>query len=374
MSKQALQKMLEIETTLAKGTKKDLVIGTDESSTAAVVSYFLRHYRGRSDLASAINTAVDLSFVEALETARTYLATGSLEEAEKCLYSIQPKDSAELAEYQLEYFRLRFFQGNLDDALAISDDLLSLSELSEISRMTCFQLRGHCWIMKSEFKKAVLELTRAVALAGVYPAARSAFSASALLVQAHAELGERKEAEILLQALQQRLSAFEGELWIDRLLIVLRAEALFCRSFSEHERCLNALIEAKELASWLGEKITVRRCEAELAELLKKAPLKAPQAASVYHFAGWCYFTRLNIVLGLFPKQIFSFQESPLVKKILITLSHGPLDAEAFFAAIWGFSYIPERHYTHLKATLSNVRKSLPKGALIFKNGIISLK
>jgi tetratricopeptide (TPR) repeat protein len=361
--------MIQAEEFLAQGHADSLPFDSADSAAGATVSHFLRHYRARPDLAGAVNSTQEESFLQQIEEVRTLLAAGDLEQAETVLSSISPSSNYETAEYELEWFRLRVFQARFSDALEISKTLLRNQDLSEISRMTCLQLRGHCLIQQRQYQEAIIELQRGSALAGVYGRASSAFSIHAFLVQAYAEAGQSEEAFRVLSSLRARIGFIDqNELWLDRLLTLIRAETHYHRCLNDLPSLVAALVEAREIARWIGDTTTLRKCNRELSEV----PIYS--SCAVATFAEWSYLPARSLILEYFPKRVRRLKLNSQLSKALEILSSGPVPVDTFFEKMWSIPYHPERHGTHLRATLSNLRRLLPKGALLHADGKITLR
>lgn len=366
MKKTTAEKVIQIEEQLGRG-ETDLKIGVHGDEAPAVISHFLRAYRSRTDLAEIMPRSNDFS--SQLERMRNFLASGDLVSADSLLQKMKAGNDFEAAELALETFRLRFFQGRQEEALSISESLLENPYLSEISRMTCYQLRGSLFLQRKEYEQAIDELKLAATLAEIYVLASSAFSTRAFLVQAYVEVGKVTEAQDTLESLRLSLSAIaQSELWLDRLLTVIRAECHFYRVTKNFERWKSAAFEGSILSDWIGDRITKEKCEKELRDNLISVPFSATL------FSGWAFLPERGLVLHMSPKKIIRVEHSPVALKIFTLLSGQALPADMLFEKVYGFRFSTERHSNHLRAILSKLRRLLPAGALAVKDGIISLK
>ena len=364
---QEFQHLVEEEMTLARG-RRNLPI----PESLAAMSVFLRDYRARGDLSSLLSREkAPKRSPETLEKIRNALQQGNLELAGSLLRRLRPRSDLEAAEFGLEQVRLQLFSGNFDLALEISEALLSNPALTDLSRMTVHQLRGHCLIQTQQYAMAIEELKFAETLSELFPQAASGFAALAFLVQAHSELGNVEAALQVLRTLQGRVNSLsDPEIQLDRLLTLIRAEVHLFRCLGKDDRRLAALEEARRIALWISDQVTVEKCDRELDTL--RIPREAP---SVSEFSGWTYLAGRSLILRSAPhKMIISLESKPVLNRVLQALARGPIAESDLFRGIWGTSYHPEKHGTHLRVTLSNLRKLLPKGALEVADGVVYLK
>ncbi len=373
MKTKTIHQMIKADEILSSGKSHPLELNSAAESKL-VMSHFLRSFRGCSDFLTVFPQAPRDEFALSLECLRNSLFSGDLSQSEILLTQIRPESEVEKAELAVELCRFHIFKGRIDDAIAVSEQALQSPELSDLSRMTCFQMRGHCRILQANFSEAILELKRAVLLADTFDHASSAFSARAFLAQAYAEIGDRSEAQKIIDSLKTHLETLSSdELWLDRLLIVIRAEIQSHRVFEERAQWYSKALEAREISLWLGDKITLNKCENELKQLAEKSSGEL-SASPVLHFSGWEYFPSKDLILIHFPRKISRIAKNPVARRILQLLAQGPISSEDFFERIWKVKYHPERHGTHVRATLSKVRKLLPAGALVVESGFVIIK
>jgi hypothetical protein len=263
-------------------------------------------------------------------------------------------------------------QGDAEKTIGSADAALTCRELSDLSRMTCLQLKGHAKIIQKKFDEAIEHLLIAVEIAGLFGKASSAFSAKAFLVQAYSELAQFALARKYIGILQSDLAALpQDELWVDRLLTAVRAEVHLHRREGSVSLEKRALDEALELSRWLGDQTTEKKCTDELTAL-KSAGIAD---RSVYPYKGWAFLPGRGLLLIYSPKEAIRLEKkSPMARDILGALSERPYLMHELFEKIWRMTYHPLRHETHLRAAISKVRKLLPTGALQVRDGVISLE
>jgi tetratricopeptide (TPR) repeat protein len=373
--KGSTQDLLDLDEAFARGeVSTDALSGRNISASLSLV---LRHYHGRNDLTRAVQ---DLDKKEGsgnallLEQVRSALYAGEADRAAGLLASAGTLSPLEEAEFAVEKLRLHTMRGELEQAWASSEFALGHMELLEISRMTCYQMRGSIRIRQGRFLEAVGELEKAVSLAEFFPHASSAFNSYALLVQAFAELGQNDEARRNLEVLERLLAEIEQpELWLDRLLSYLRSQSHARRASGEFALAVSSLTEAEEVAAWLGDKFTRARCESEIVAIGQEHGFREGSAKSVFHFSGWSYLPERDLILIRFPKRIVRLGHSPLSRKVLLALADKKKTCSELFEQIWNLSYDSERHGTFLRSNLSKIRKLLPKGALQVVDGEIYL-
>jgi hypothetical protein len=173
----------------------------------------------------------------------------------------------------------------------------------------------------------------------------------------------------VLSSLRARIGFIDqNELWLDRLLTLIRAETHYHRCLNDLPSLVAALVEAREIARWIGDTTTLRKCNRELSEV----PIYS--SCAVATFAEWSYLPARSLILEYFPKRVRRLKLNSQLSKALEILSSGPVPVDTFFEKMWSIPYHPERHGTHLRATLSNLRRLLPKGALLHADGKITLR
>lgn len=365
----------DLEQIWSSGQDSD-TISVGQASTGELLSHYLRHYRGRNDLASVGHLLTPEStgeaFFQGLEMARTLIFKNHLTAALAVLQELQPRNPSEEAEVCIEEMRIALTQGSWQKALSHSDRIVRTSSLIAPSLLTCYQLRGHAYIMASDYELSVLSLAKALDLATLFPHQRSAFSAAAFMVLALSLMGDLESAEQHLGLLQEKISLIENtEQRVDRLLMLTRAQFHYFKASGDLNSARESLLESKEISFWLGEEATFKKCIQDLQALGVCGQKKSETVSS---FPGWTYLKRHHLILGLIPKTVISIASSELTQKALNLLSSGPASESEFFEKIWGLSYHSDRHAQHLRSSLSNLRKALPAQALVYKNQTIYLK
>jgi tetratricopeptide (TPR) repeat protein len=369
-----LKELIEAEEALAQGESRAPVV-SNSNSAHAKMSLFLRDYRSRPDYAQLLTFPKTGNFVETLESMRNALSTGDCSLAEAKLLELHPESDLEAAEAGIEHGRLLIYQNRIDEALSSLSELLNNPELTDLSRMTCLQMRGHCLILKRDYPQAVRELKLAATLSEFFPRAASSFSARAFLVQAYAELKLEEEAYHALSSLRSQLESLDDpELALDRMLTLIRAEVHLHRCFNQTAEKLYALYEAKEISRWLDDGITLERCKSEITDALAAIDTHEKLEIPVHEFSGWIFLPKRQLILGKAPKTISRLNKKPVLNQVLLALARGPLEMDQLFEQVWKARYHPEKHGTHMRVTLSNLRKMLPKGALEVEGGVVSLR
>ncbi|MCK5072424.1 MAG: hypothetical protein KAQ98_03295 [Bacteriovoracaceae bacterium] len=373
-----MKKFVNIEEQLASST--DTIVLNTKKNGSEILSYYLRAYRGRLDLASIVGQSKKRpDFLSILEQIRTELKKGNFKKAETLIVKTTPNNELEKIELFLELTRLLIHKGKYEEAVRISDNVVNLTTTPPVSRMTLYQTRGHAYIALGDFNKAIKELESAITLSEVFPNASSGFSARTFLVKAYTELEKEDEAKQSCDILNKLLLDFkQNEIWLDRLLSVLRAEYTYYRKFGCPIDAIIRLKEAEQISIWLEEKDTAKRCMEDMKQCFNElSPEQEKQHKinnAILCFSGWQYFPRLNLILTISPKKIETLNDSPITKKILLELAERPLSNDDFFKKIWNIDYKIQQHAGHIRSTLSKIRKKLPKESLTVSDGIIYLK
>jgi tetratricopeptide (TPR) repeat protein len=381
--KNTLQDHIRHEEALARGERIALSLQSDGQSAQAVVAHFLRAFKGRQDFADVVipSPEREADLAAKLEKIRNYLYCGDTEAAESILLPILSEDA--YGEFSLELARVRLFQSRLTEALNAVDRALSHSALGDASRMTCHQLRGDILIRLGRTSEGIEDIKKAIALAEVFNLASSAFSAHAFLVKAYVELGEGENARSALRVLKAQLESVEcvrsEEIWLDRLLTVIRTEAHLYKASevasSGTQPWHVALAEAHAIARHLGDMTTVRRCENEAGAEVDFATLEIDGRKIVNSLNGWTYLPYRELALISAPRGILRLDSRPVMQKILLELisASGGIEKDVLFERAWNIKFDSERHSAHLLATLSKFRKLLPAGALQLNEGKVRL-
>lgn len=382
-SKNSLQELIKHEEALSKGQGIALSLQSDAKSAQAVMANFLRAFKGRQDFAEVVIPAEqrDADIAEKLEKIRNHLYRGDSESAESILLPILSDETH--GECSLELARLRIFQNRLLEALNAVDRSLGQANLGDVSRMTCYQLRGDILIRLGRPKESIEDLKRAIALSEVFNVASSAFSAHAFLVKALSELGELENARAAFRTLRAQLESLEcvhsDELWLDRLLTVIRTEVHLHGATQERLHGIPmryvALAEAHAIAQHLDDQTTARRCVSEAGADIKLDQLAVQGRKIVNLLNGWRYLPYRELALIQSPRSILRLDSRPVMQKILLELVSVPdgMDKDDLFQRVWNLEFDSERHSPHLLATLSKFRKLLPAGALQLSDGKVRL-
>ena len=374
-----MKNYISIEEQLAGKDDSRIVIDKKKNG-AEIFSYYLRAYKNRTDLATAVGSSSKENFLSGLEKAKNMIRKGDFSRAHDILTKLDPKCELEYFELILEMTRTLVYMGKYEEALAISSEKSGLADAPPVSRMSLLQARGHAMITLKNFVGAVDELEAAVALSELFPNANSGFMARTSLLKVYVEQEQKEKARRILEQLIFLLDGFkDDEIWLDRLLSVLRAEYTFFSKFDTPHDAMIRLKEAEGISNWFGEHDTAKRCDEDFKRLVEDYSLCEKQINksqdSVLSFQNWQYFPRLDLILVLLPKSISRISKTPLTRKILLALSKGPVKKDVFFQLIWNLEYNGSRHDNHIRGTFSKIRNKLPKGGLSIGNdGFIYLK
>ncbi|MEK6705023.1 MAG: hypothetical protein AAB116_17075 [Candidatus Poribacteria bacterium] len=372
-----LKKLDTLEDALSSGLAQDKeIVIRSNPNTRASLSHFLRAFCGRADLAQASLLKQADDYFHKLEDVRTALFMDQLGTAQSLLTNLEPKTAYELAEKNIEETRLAIFNGDLLKALSISGSTLKSEALKPVSRLVLIQLRGHAYLMLKQPYQAIEELQRANGLIQLYPLASSSFSIGAFLVQAYTEITDKENAEHELNKLFANINNLKKDgLWLDRLLTGLRSECHYLRKFGNDLERYVRLLEAKEIARWLNDVGTQKKCKAELNEILGTNKEVGASKNKVHIFHLWSYLERQELILSYAPKRIQILYDRPIAKKILNTLStRSSISLQDLFKVVWDLELNQERYNQHLRAIISKIRKLIPDGTLQVKNGFICLR
>ena len=344
------------------------------TSDSTLMMNFFRAYRGRNDYSQLIETMAPNEFWAQLEIVKSSLLEGNFSKAQQILGTLKAADDLQLAEFLVEKARYELFNQNPVGALECTGHALLLRELSELSRMTCHQLRGHAFIELKNYAAAKEELSRGITLSEFFPLAESGMTCRVFLVVMYSELGQKREAKAQLTELFGQLEKISTpNLFLTRLVLVLRGEVHFTRNFGLYEACRDTLYEIIALAEFLEMKDMRSRCQIELDEhLLSRKPGVGKPA--VFRFQGWSFIPSRHIVLHHSAKTLVSTLDFPVRHKMLCALAEGPMTQEDLFARVWGRVYDPLIDDMSLRANLSKLRKLLPVSALVTTDGVVHLK
>jgi tetratricopeptide (TPR) repeat protein len=386
--KNDLQELIRHDEALSKGEDVTLSLQRDNPSTQAVVAHFLRAFKGRQDLAGITIPSNDQNsdLADQMEKIRNAIYRGDSEMAETILLPILSDESIleeVLGECLLELSRVRLLQNRVDAALAAIDRALKLATLGDLSRMTCLQIRGDIQLRLGNPREAVEDLMRAIDLSKKFKAASATFSAHAFLVKAYVVQGELESAHHALGSLKLQLESAEcsnsDELWLDRLLTVIRTEAHFLKAVHEKDRNLLpwqfALAEAHTISLHLGDQATLQRCINEAGPDVHFESLTCEGRKVVNSLNGWCYLPFRKVALIQYPRSILRLDTKPVIQKILYALifSAQGLDQDVLFKQVWDRELASESDLAKLLAALSKVRKFLPPGAVQVTDGRVKL-
>jgi tetratricopeptide (TPR) repeat protein len=381
--KNSIQELVRHEEAFSKGEQIALSLRSEGQSAQAVMAHFLRAFKGRQDFADVVIPSAERGedLAERLEKIRNSLYCGDTDAAESMILPVLSEDA--YGEFALELARVRLFQSRLVEALSAVDRALQLTALGDASRMTCHQLRGDILIRLGRTREGIEDIKKAIALAEVFNLASSAFSAHAFLVKAYVELGDPESARSALRVLKSQLESPEciksDELWLDRLLTVIRTEVHLYKESEVASRGTQpwhvALAEAHAIAQHLGDQLTIRRCESEAGSEVKFELLAIDGRRVVNSFNGWRYLPFRELALISSPRGVLRLDSRPVMQKVLLELISSPngLDKHLLFERAYNIRFDSERHSAHLLATLSKFRKLLPPGALQLSDGKVRL-
>lgn len=369
-----IKKLIQSESDMAFGTSSVKIDLTSDSSVSTV-SMFLRSFRGRADYANALPRSHD-DFTSRIEQVRTSISVGSIEEAEQLLCLFKPSSLIEEGEYALELVRVHIGFDRIDEALRVSEIALANRHLADTSRMTIHQMRGHCFLIRQSFTEAVSELKQAITLAEIYTLASSAMSARAFLVVVYCKMLNREAAELELKALNSTIEAIvDPELWFDRLLLLTRADAHIQRTNGNYGAERMTLLEGICIADWLQDKSTSDKCKLELLQIPTDVATDGEVDQQIFSFDAWTYLKRHKAIASFAPRAVVHLKAHPKLGHLMdLLVERKELSYGKIFETVWGLNYVPERHETHIRATLSKLRKLIPEGSLSVRGGIVSLR
>jgi tetratricopeptide (TPR) repeat protein len=365
----SLLELIEHERNLAQGQAR-VLIETEKETAASAMINFLRCYRGRNDLAQTIPIETPNEFSTQLEAMKSVIFAGKFQEALEMALQMSPRSEAEHAELELERARLSIFLKKPGEAIQWARVALARKALCPLSRVTAHSVAGHGLILEGRFEEAKQDFQAAIALGECFPNAESSTSSLAFLVWAHSELKEWESARAILSELRQLVDEIESEeLWISRLLVVIRGEAHFYRCLGDMENYRQALEDAVVIGRWIGVYDTAERSEAELKLLGGSSG-----NSKIHRFENGCLLAHRGMTLIHAPKRVNRIDGHPVVQVLILALAEGPKTSEELFKIVWNLNYDPERHANHLRSYLSKARKLLPKGALRSLGDVIILR
>jgi tetratricopeptide (TPR) repeat protein len=378
VTKSSIAILNQQEATFAKGSKEKSIVDLSSSSAAEVLSMYLRAFKGRRDYASLAIGTDKYSFGLIIENIRNLIYAGNLDAAGIAIqngFSNLNLNEEEFNEINLEAARIAVRQNRFDESLQILNDILASGVVGDVTRLSALQLKGHCLIESKVYQEAIITLQDALALGQIYNAASSAFSARAFLAIAYCHEKNFVAAQIILQEMEREVSVIKDEsLWADRTLTLLRTKIKYCKAMGESQNPerIKLLTEASQIAQWLGDSHCQRQCEEEILECGTEGAHFIDREI-LNSFSGWIYLPRLQVILTARPLKIERLDTSPVAEKIIKLICRGEQNLDKLFEAVWNLPFDTDRHGTHLRATLSKVRKLLPEGALVVKHGAVNL-
>lgn len=363
-----MRKYCQAELIISKEGKLVLDLN-DKVDTGEIVSYYLRAYRGRNEMAQTLQEMTgENNFSSSLESIRCLLADRNLVEAKSKIDECKPEIPLEYNELKLELARYFYFTGQYQSTVDLTDKLLSSKDLVLPTRMTCYQLKGVAHYELRQISYAIANLKKASELLEIIPHTLSGVVATAHLVKILAEQGQFFAADSYLKFLESTLDQItNSEAWITRMLPYLRAKFHFYKNSGEKEQSYYFLSESLEVSKWLKDTSIEADCIREIG-LISQRP-----KSSVVTGEGWVYLGKTQILLVFARKKIVNLQNNKLQQRILTLLASNPLDEAVFFEKVWGLKYNSNIHSSLLRSTLSKIRKNLPDQSLRAINGIIHL-
>lgn len=336
--------------------------------TRELVRHYLRAWRGRSDLSESIlNQGESEIFLSHLNKIRELLRNDELSDALALIESTTYSCELERIELELERCRYYLFSKKYNSVIEISTRLLANDSTPAQTRMTLLQVSGIAKIYSGQALSAIADLEAAIELSHILPTAPSAFGSYTVMSQAYSCLGQQAEAIRFLKMAESILDQVnENEIWIERLVNLMRSRVRYACYFDSRENYIKTTQLTKLIANWLGAKVISRLCDEDLDS--------TPYTILGYSFLGGLYVPELKIALLNHPKKVVRFTEAPQTSQILEILCKGDMTKSELFEKVWGFRYDESLHDVHLRNMLSKLRKKLPEGVLTCENKIVSLK
>lgn len=334
-----------------------------------IAAYFVRAIKGRPDIADTI-LSITSTFDDQLEALRTSLSLRDFDTAEKRLQEMQPpEDQVRLVEYNVEKARFSLLTGKLPEAIKTSSECLAGVVENPLSQMTLLQIRGQARFHLGEVAEAKLDFISSSQLLSHAMWAQSGLTSLAYLVKIESDEGAFLKAQETFDLLNYYVQTLKPdlELWCARLLLVVRAEYHLARSKGDSAVARQALIESNELAKWSHDRTLLKRIEAEMKEAescLEPHPLVRRH--------NWTYIPRQGLLIDFLNKTVDVVLADSVYGKFILKCQEGIAHEELFFS-IWGIGYDKERHANHLRAIISKIRKKLPVGTVVNKDGRIYL-
>ncbi len=362
-----MKKYFEAEQIIS--SKGSLSLDTANES-AEIVTYYLRTFRGRKDLAQTLHAITkEGSFVSQLEAIRNLLAERKLGPAKEIIDTCRPENAIEECELFLETARYYYFVKSYERCNETLDKILSCAEALVPTWMTAFQLKGVALYDLGQVDGAIESLKKSIQLLDLIPHTPSGVIATAHLIKILSEQQRFEEAKNYICFLENTIEGIEqSEAKLLRLLPLMRAKFHFYKNMAEPKAAFAYLQESLQVAAWLDDHEMLDKCRSDLSALASS------EQSSVLNGEGWTFLPNAQWLLVSASRKPYELSSKPLLQQILTLLFKGPISEENFFSQIWGLNYKPEKHSPHVRATLSKLRKLLPVGALKSTDGVVVLK
>ena len=356
-----MSKLGKTEIKIAKYGDDNISLNDIESNQ--LISYFLRDVRGRKDLAGVLeNSDSAKTFSALLERIRSCITTLNLVDAKKLIEQCVPESQHEQIELNLEHARCCFYTENFLTCIDLLQIIIGNRESLPTSRMTAFELLGQTYYKVGKTDEAISFLTRASAQLEFFPYAISGFVAGAHLVKIQSEQGDYSAAFSALDYLNGKLSRIQDdEIWLSRILLILRAKYHIFQNQKNKELALHHLQEAFWVSKWLGDLEMTDKCLCDF-ESLQTTPSKAKN---------FMYLPTIDGLLLFLPKRFIRFEKSPVLRKIIQCLLAGPKTHEELFSEVWGLRFNKEQHSNLIRTALTKLRAKLPDNFLKVSDGRI---
>lgn len=361
---------MEQEISMAKDSR--LVIDIDGEAAGEALSLYLRAVKGRLDFAQVLggDTRTELSILEKI---RSEIFKGALDNAQVLIDSLREvRSQIPECEINLEQARIFVRQRKFGEVIDVLANNVDASKVPETTVLTSLQLMGHALFEIGRYSEAVEILNRAISLGEIFKNISPVASAKAFLILAYAGLNQIEKSQEILMQMQAEIDLLEDDSqWADRCLTLLRTKSRI-RNTEELKKCaIESLQEAYYLAKWIGDEHCAGQCQQDLA-LLGSSAAHAPENL-VFKSNGLIYLRRQRCILTDVPKHIERLHKSPVAEKIIGFLCDGERTLDLLFKHVWNLDFDAERHGTHLRATISKVRKLLPQGRLVVKDGVVKI-